>query len=84
VLTIRSRQPGEDFIPLGRPQKTLKKWMIDEKIPSRERNRVPVLAWGETVGGVLGLGVAEDCHPKPGEAAWHCQQTFSNNKKERE
>lgn len=55
-LTVRPRMAG-DFLRLpGRPGKTVKKWMIDERIPAKERNRFPVFADERGVLAVYGLG----------------------------
>ena len=55
-LTVRPRCAG-DFLRLpGRPGKTVKKWMIDERIPAAERGRLPVLADEAGVLGVYRLG----------------------------
>ena len=71
-LIVRSRQTGDRLRPVSRPEKTLKKWMIDEKIPAAEREELPVLTEEDgTILGVLGLGAAQEAHPSKGEPAWH-------------
>jgi tRNA(Ile)-lysidine synthase len=70
-VLARPRRTGDTFTPLGRRTKTLKRWMIEEKIPQGSRENVPVLEQNGTICGVPGLGVAQSAHPKPGEAAWH-------------
>ncbi|MDI3547992.1 MAG: tRNA(Ile)-lysidine synthase [Halanaerobiales bacterium] len=43
-LTVRNRRPGDRFTPLGmKGVKKLKDFFIDEKIPERERNRIPLV-----------------------------------------
>lgn len=54
-LVVRTRETG-DVIRLSGGTKSLKKLFIDEKIPSAQRNAVPVLADGEGVVGVVGFG----------------------------
>ncbi|MCD8144883.1 MAG: tRNA lysidine(34) synthetase TilS [Oscillospiraceae bacterium] len=70
-LTVRTRRTGDRFRPVGRPEKTLKKWFIDEKIPREQRDRLPVLtdSTGQIVG-VPGLGAAQSACPTTGERAW--------------
>ena len=69
-LLLRPRQTGDELALPGRDTKSLKKWMIDEKIPRRDRDTIPVLA---DEGGVLaaaGLGPHRDRLARPGEPAW--------------
>ena len=69
--TIRPRREG-DRIALGpRPSKTVKKLMIDEKIPACRRDHVPVLAAGEAAAAVGGFGPERSCLARPGGPALH-------------
>lgn len=56
-LVVRPRQVGDEIVLPGRPRRTLKKLFIDQKIPRLERERIPVLADGDGVVAVAGLGV---------------------------
>ena len=68
---IRARREG-DRITLGkRPVKTVKKLMIDGKIPAVRRGHIPVLALGERVAAVGGFGPDLECLAEPGEPALH-------------
>ncbi len=68
---IRPRREG-DKITLGkRPEKTVKKLMIEGRVPAHDRNRVPVLATWEQVAAVGGFGPEKVCLGSPGEAALH-------------
>ncbi len=54
-LTVRSRETGDRFQPLGMDQpKKLGEYMIDEKIPRAWRKRVPVVCSPEHVVWVVG------------------------------
>ena len=55
-ITARSRREGDHLRLPGRGGKSLKKWMIQEKIPAAERDSVPVFADKAGVLAVLGLG----------------------------
>ena len=66
-LTVRSRQTGDEIVLLGRPRRTLKKLFIDRKIPRLERECIPVLADGDGVLAVAGLG-GNTAHPRYGTA----------------
>jgi len=68
---IRPRREG-DRITLGqRPEKTVKKLMIEGRVPACRRELVPVLAAGERVAALGGFGPEKVCLGSPGEAALH-------------
>jgi tRNA(Ile)-lysidine synthase len=55
-LTIRSRRPGDRFLPFGASEsKRLKEFLIDMKVPRWERNRVPLLVAEGEILWVVGL-----------------------------
>ena len=68
---VRPRWEG-DRLTLGRrPEKTVKRLMMEGRVPARRRERVPVLAWGDRVAAVGGLGPEKDCLAAPGAPALH-------------
>ena len=72
-LTLRSRQTGDRLSPPGRGGKTLKKWLIETRVPRRERERIPVLADQLVVVAVAGLGPDRSRLARPGEDALELQ-----------
>ena len=66
-LVIRPRQQGDELTRPGRKSRTVKKLMIDEKIPRRDRERIPVAADSDGVIAVAGLG-ENSAHPRFGAA----------------
>jgi tRNA(Ile)-lysidine synthase len=54
-LTVRSRQTG-DVIRLAGGSRSLKKLMIDRKIPASQRERIPVVCDRDGIVGVWGVG----------------------------
>ena len=74
-LTVRPRLTGDALARPGRPRRTLKKLMIDEKIPRHLRGRLPVLDCGGQVAGAAGLGPDANVLPAQGEPCWHIQYT---------
>ncbi len=47
-LYLRSRKPGDSFVPLGmKGKKKVKDFLIDEKVPRFERESIPVIIDGE-------------------------------------
>lgn len=75
ALTLRTRQTGDRLALPGRPGKSLKKWLIDEKIPRLLRDALPVFDCSGRVAAAAALG--PDCAflPQPGEDAWHITLT---------
>lgn len=58
-LTIRTREPGDTFHPLGAPgRKKLKSILIDAKIPADERDAIPLVCCGDEIIWVVGVRIA--------------------------
>lgn len=68
---IRSRREGDKLTLGERPSKTVKKLMIEGRVPAPRRERVPVLARGERAAAVGGFGPERDCLASPGAPALH-------------
>ena len=50
ILSVRSRQQGDFFYPLGLGgKKTIKAFFIDKKVPAAERDAVPLLTDGNNI-----------------------------------
>ncbi len=85
AYTIRSRQAGDGLQPPNRSYKTLKKWMIDLKVPSYQRSGVPVLALAGQAVAAGGVGVDSSALARPGEPCLHVrwEQIGQGNERER-
>lgn len=71
TLTVRFRQGGERFQPVGRlHRQELKKLLQEAGIPPWRRERLPLLYWEDALLAVVGLGIAADYAAGPGEAGW--------------
>lgn len=70
-LSVRTRQEGDRLKLPGRPTKSLKKWLIDLKIPRRDRDDLPVLTVDGRIAAAALVGPDAGFVPAPGEAAWH-------------
>ena len=70
-LTARSRQQGDEVTLSKRGSKTVKKLFIDEKIPRREREHIPIIADGDGVLAVAGFGM-NTAHPAYGKIEITC------------
>lgn len=63
---VRPRKTGDTLRLPGRREKSLKKWFIDEKIPRRLRDTLPVLANRHGVIAAALLGADAAWQPQPG------------------
>lgn len=70
-LYVRSRRTGDRLTPPGRLGKSVKKWMIEEKLPRFQREALPVFDCCGAVAAVAGLGPDRAYVPQPGQPAWH-------------
>lgn len=60
-LAVRSRRAGDRYRPLGAPgNRSVKKMLIDRKIPRESRSRVSVVTSGGRICWVSGLPVSEE------------------------
>lgn len=64
-LVVRPRQTGDTIVLTGRPRKSVKELFIDEKVPRRLRERVPLAADGDGVLALAGFG-ENTSHPRHG------------------
>ncbi len=70
ILLVRSRKTGDRIrLPHENGTKTLKKAMIDAKIPVSARALLPVFVSDGRIAAVMGLGTAEGFVPAPGADA---------------
>ena len=80
---LRPRQPGDALSLPGRDgTKTVKKWLIDAKVPRRFREQLPVLADGDGPAALAGFGPEERRLARPGEDSWAI--TFFQTKTEKD
>ena len=57
---LRFRKPGDLIAVAPGQHKKLKDWFIDEKIPVKERDRIPVIADGRDILWILGYRMSAD------------------------
>lgn len=70
-IVLRPRRTGDRLCRPNRAEQTVKKLLIDEKIPRHVRNLLPVLDSGGKAAGVAGLGADVSFLPEFGEKCWH-------------
>ena len=76
--TLRSRREGDE-VKLGkRPRKTVKKLMIECKIPAQKREQIPVLDCGGRAAALGGFGPDAGYLAEPGKPALHITLTEEN------
>ena len=75
TLGLRPRSTGDRLTPPGRLGKTVKKWMIEEKLPRFQREVLPVFHCGERLAAVAGLGPDRAFAAQNGKSAWHITVT---------
>lgn len=59
TLSVRYRRPGDYITLASGGKKTVKSFMIDHKIPQREREKIPLLAEGNHVLWITGYRISE-------------------------
>ncbi len=59
-LIVRTRKNGDRFHPLGlKKEKKLKDFLIDKKIPIKERNSLPLILSNEKIAWIVGIEISE-------------------------
>lgn len=69
-LLLRPRRTGDEITLPGRDRKTVKKLLIDSKIPRDCRERMVVFEIGGRLAGLDGFGADRAFLPEPGEWCW--------------
>ena len=59
-LRVRSKRPGDRFVPLGMSgAKKLQNFFVDERVPREQRDRVPLVTSGDAIVWVVGMRLDE-------------------------
>ncbi len=74
-LLLRGRKTGDEITLPNRPNKTVKKLLIDSKIPRRLRQQTIVLEAEGRVAALDGFGTDVRFLPKPGDPCWKITST---------
>ena len=59
ALSVRTRQTGDYFLLPGGGHKTIKAYLIDEKVPAKQRDKVLLLAEGSHILWIIGRRISE-------------------------
>ena len=68
---LRPRRTGDRLTLPGRLGKTVKKWMIEERVPRFQRSALPVFDCSGQTAAVAGLGPDQAFAAKAKKSAWH-------------
>ena len=60
ICVWRYRNEGDEFTKFGGGKKKLKSYLIDQKIPQRLRDFIPVLACGNQIYVIAGVEISND------------------------
>lgn len=71
ALALRARRTGDRLTPIGRLGKTVKKWMIEVRLPRFQREVLPVFDCRGQTAAVAGLGPDRAFAAREGAPAWH-------------
>jgi len=66
-LFVRPRKEGDRIKLLARPGKSIKKMLIDERVPKNVRDKIPIIADEEKVLALFGFGTDESVIPENGQ-----------------
>lgn len=80
-LTLRPRRTGDTLTRPGRCRATVKKLMIDDKLPRHLRDLLPVLEQDGRIAAVVGLGPDQTFVPAPGQPCWYVSFTPANTER---
>lgn len=78
-MVVRKRAEGDMIKFVRRPQKKIKKFFIDERVPKTERDSVPIIADDKNVLAVCGFGQDERFLPECGEAVFLIKMRCGKN-----
>lgn len=56
-LIVRNRRPGDRFIPLGGHLKKIQDFFTDEKVPKKERDKIPLVTAGQNIIWIGGMRI---------------------------
>lgn len=77
-LLLRSRRTGDQIKLPSRDRKTVKKLLIDSKVPLEQRERIAVLELEGRVAAVDGFGADQAFLPEKDEKCWFIQSKIEN------
>lgn len=69
-VLLRPRQTGDAITLPARSRKTIKKLLIDAKLPRQRRDFLPVWVWNGQVCALTEFGADQAFLPQPGQPAW--------------
>ena len=74
-----TRKEGDRFTKFGGGTKTLKKYLIDKKIPQRERDKLLLVADGNDVLVICGVEISDSVKVEPNAKTYYIKLTKTDN-----
>ena len=74
TAVFRTRKTGDTFVKFGGGKKPLKEYLIDKKIPQRERDKLVLLADGQNVLAIVGVEISAKIKAKKGSQVYYIKK----------
>ncbi len=75
TAVFRQRQSGDIFTKFGGGTKPLKEYLIDKKIPQRERDQLLLVADGHNVLAIVGVEISDSIKTEPNSQVYYIKRT---------
>ena len=74
TAVFRTRQTGDMFVKFGGGKKSLKDYLIDKKIPQRERDNLLLIADGKEILAIVGVEISAKIKAKKGSQVYYIKK----------
>ena len=71
TAVFRTRKTGDVFVKFGGGKKTLKEYLIDKKIPQRERDKLILVADGQEILAIVGVEISNKIKATKGSQVYY-------------
>jgi tRNA(Ile)-lysidine synthase len=71
TAVFRTRKTGDLFAKFGGGKKTLKEYLIDKKIPQRERDKLILIADGKEILAIVGVEISNKIKATKGAQVYY-------------
>ena len=74
TAVFRTRKTGDTFVKFGGGKKSLKDYLIDKKIPQRERDNLLLIADGKEILAIVGVEISAKIKAKKGSQVYYIKK----------